>query len=184
MKWNELFKNARVLISSGTVCAVASYALLTSGFALYAGQWSAPVVVQAALAAVVLWQVYPLFKSCFEWFLLKWPNGWLPSVQQIAMKHDTKVAASAILAAALLVSSCAPVTTPRTVQGQPVVQQSALPVVEAGGNCGMHVVQAGENLFRIGLHYGVDHTTLAQQNGITNVRTLQVGSTLVIPCGR
>ena len=44
----------------------------------------------------------------------------------------------------------------------------------------MHVVQPGENLFRIGLHYGVDWREIMTANGLygTNIYVCQA---LVIP---
>jgi len=44
-----------------------------------------------------------------------------------------------------------------------------------------HVVQPGENLFRIALRYGVDVDTMAQFNGISNAWTIYAGQTLQIP---
>lgn len=44
-----------------------------------------------------------------------------------------------------------------------------------------HVVQPGENLFRIALRYGVDMNTLAQTNSITDATRIFSGQTLVIP---
>lgn len=46
---------------------------------------------------------------------------------------------------------------------------------------GTHVVQSGENLFRIALRYGVDIDQLAQTNNITNVTHIFVGQVLTIP---
>lgn len=45
----------------------------------------------------------------------------------------------------------------------------------------VHVVQAGENLYRIALHYGVNYWTLAAANGISNPNIIYVGQRLVIP---
>lgn len=44
-----------------------------------------------------------------------------------------------------------------------------------------HVVQAGENLFRIALRYGMTVDTLAAANGITNPTQIYAGQVLVIP---
>lgn len=44
-----------------------------------------------------------------------------------------------------------------------------------------HVVQAGENLFRISLNYGVNMYAVAQLNGITNLTLIYVGQVLLIP---
>ncbi len=43
-----------------------------------------------------------------------------------------------------------------------------------------HVVQPGENLFRIGLRYGVPWTAIMQANGLSSTN-IYVGQTLVIP---
>jgi len=43
-----------------------------------------------------------------------------------------------------------------------------------------HVVQPGENLFRIGLKYGVSWTAIMQANGLSST-TIYAGQTLVIP---
>ncbi len=44
-----------------------------------------------------------------------------------------------------------------------------------------HTVARGENLYRIGLRYGIDARTLAKVNGIDDVTTLRVGQTIWIP---
>lgn len=46
---------------------------------------------------------------------------------------------------------------------------------------GVHIVAAGENLYRIGLQYGVSWTTLATFNNIANANSLQVGQEINIP---
>jgi LysM repeat protein len=59
---------------------------------------------------------------------------------------------------------------------------SSFPPV-TGGDC-VHQVSAGENLFRIGLRYGVPLADLAARNGITNVNFIVVGQRITIPgCG-
>jgi len=45
----------------------------------------------------------------------------------------------------------------------------------------VHVVQAGENLFRISLRYNVTMAAIAQRNGIYNLNLIYVGQRLVIP---
>lgn len=45
----------------------------------------------------------------------------------------------------------------------------------------VHVVQAGENLFRISLRYNVAMASIAQRNGIANWNLIYVGQRLVIP---
>jgi 2',3'-cyclic-nucleotide 2'-phosphodiesterase/3'-nucleotidase len=45
----------------------------------------------------------------------------------------------------------------------------------------VHVVKKGDNLYRIGLKYGVDWRVLVKTNQITNVYNLKVGQKIVIP---
>jgi putative chitinase len=44
-----------------------------------------------------------------------------------------------------------------------------------------HVVQPGDNLFRIALRYNMSHLTLAQYNGIAYPYTVYVGQVIRIP---
>lgn len=44
-----------------------------------------------------------------------------------------------------------------------------------------HAVKKGENLYRIGKAYGVDHETLARINRIRDTRDIQIGKRLFIP---
>jgi len=46
-----------------------------------------------------------------------------------------------------------------------------------------HTVKGGENLFRIGLRYGVPATELMRANGIGDVSNVQIGTRLLIPEG-
>lgn len=48
---------------------------------------------------------------------------------------------------------------------------------------GKHIVQPGENLFRIALNYGLSVEALAQANGITNAALIYVGQELQVPSG-
>jgi lipoprotein NlpD len=47
-----------------------------------------------------------------------------------------------------------------------------------------HIVQPGENIYRIAKHYGVSANRLMQVNGISDPRELRVGQTIVIPAAR
>jgi LysM repeat protein len=47
----------------------------------------------------------------------------------------------------------------------------------------VHVVQPGENLFRISLRYGVSMQAIASANGISNLNLIFVGQRLTIPTG-
>jgi LysM repeat protein len=63
-------------------------------------------------------------------------------------------------------------TAPAAVPPTAVVQQP-----------GTHVVQPGENLFRIALRYDTTVAAIARANNITNPSLLSVGQTLTIPSG-
>ncbi len=54
---------------------------------------------------------------------------------------------------------------------------------QAQTTTGVHVVQPGENLFRIALRYGTTVDTLAKANNITNPSMIYVGQELTIPSG-
>ena len=44
-----------------------------------------------------------------------------------------------------------------------------------------HVVKKGENLYRIGKAYGVDHVTLARTNRVSDAREIRIGRRLFVP---
>src|SRR5689334_18277169 len=46
-----------------------------------------------------------------------------------------------------------------------------------------YIVQPGDNLYRIGLKFGLSVTVLAQANGIVNPDFVYVGEKLIIPAG-
>ncbi len=48
----------------------------------------------------------------------------------------------------------------------------------------VHVVQPGQNLFRIALSYGFDWTVMAALNGIGNPNRIYAGQQLIIPLAR
>ncbi len=62
----------------------------------------------------------------------------------------------------------------------PQALPTAAPAVVAG--C-FYRVQRGDNLFRIGLRYGVTYPYLAALNGIPNPNLIYAGSVLEVPCG-
>lgn len=53
-----------------------------------------------------------------------------------------------------------------------------------GGPGVIHEVQSGENLYRLGLRYGVPATEIARANGIRDATTLSIGQRLFIPGAR
>jgi LysM repeat protein len=53
---------------------------------------------------------------------------------------------------------------------------------ETAGSCGSHLIQPGENLYRIALRYGVTMAALRNANSIASVNVIKAGDTLSIPC--
>lgn len=69
----------------------------------------------------------------------------------------------------------------------PVATQPIEPVSRSGAPSGgtyrVHIVQPGENLFRIALNYGVGVSAIAAANGLGNTALIFVGQALNIPAG-
>ncbi|MFQ5576716.1 MAG: LysM peptidoglycan-binding domain-containing protein [Anaerolineae bacterium] len=62
----------------------------------------------------------------------------------------------------------------------PVVKPTSITSPQQGR---VHIVQAGQNLFRIALQYGYDVDTLARYNNIANPNLIYVGQSIKIPGG-
>jgi LysM repeat protein len=75
------------------------------------------------------------------------------------------------------VPTTAPTATPTTA---PTTVPTATPTEAVSGEQ-THIVQPGENLFRIALHYGMTYHALAAANGIVNPDLVYVGQSLTIP---
>jgi murein DD-endopeptidase MepM/ murein hydrolase activator NlpD len=60
-------------------------------------------------------------------------------------------------------------------------EAEAAPAAKAAPAGRTHVVEKGENLYRIGLRYGVTADELASANGIDDPSQLEVGQRLVVP---
>ncbi len=76
--------------------------------------------------------------------------------------------------------------TPETAEATatPVTSQSGAESTETStGGERIHVVQPGQNLFRIALQYGLEVDALARYNGITNPELIYVGQKIKIPGG-
>ncbi len=71
--------------------------------------------------------------------------------------------------------SLRPVTAP----AQPAPKPASL---KRATGC-VYWIQRGDNLFRIGLRYGVSYTYLALLNGIPNPNLIFAGTSIAVPCG-
>lgn len=91
------------------------------------------------------------------------------------MKHTqrlTQMTGIMVLVICLLVS-----------QNPLIAQSEAVDTTEPADGLTLHVVQRGENLYRIALAYDTTIDTLAELNGITNVSSIFVGQRLLVPTG-
>ncbi len=73
-------------------------------------------------------------------------------------------------------STPVPTTAPTAV---PTAAPTAVPTTAPSGER-THVVQPGENLFRISLHYGKSYESVAAANGIINPDLISIGQRLII----
>lgn len=96
----------------------------------------------------------------------------LAGVNQIANINQIEVGQLLVIPTAFTV---VPYTLPVTVVTPPTYP----PSVPTSGRT--HVVQRGENLYRIALRYGVSLSALASINGISNPNLIYVGQVLKIP---
>lgn len=98
---------------------------------------------------------------------------WGETVYSIARRYGTSV--EAIVAANALADPT------RIYAGQRlIVPSSSVPAAPVAAGA-VHTVQAGENLYRIALRYGVTIHALAELNGIYNPAHVVVGQKLIIP---
>ncbi len=74
-------------------------------------------------------------------------------------------------------------STPLAPTLAPAPPTEASPANSSCGESVTHVVQVGENLFRIALRYGTTIDAISRANGISNPNQIIVGQTLIIPCG-
>lgn len=75
------------------------------------------------------------------------------------------------------VTETAPVATTEQPATTPPSEQTVPPTAASG----THIVAAGENLYRIGLQYGVSWVVIAQENNLANANAIVVGQELRIP---
>ncbi len=110
----------------------------------------------------------------------------------VATQAPTEEATAAATTEAPAATEAAPAATEAaTPAAEVVVTPEATVAVEATvaattesaitGVPGKHVVQAGENLFRIALRYGTTVEAIAKANGITNATLIYIGQVLTIP---
>lgn len=111
-----------------------------------------------------------------------------PTLDPIIIQITETVAASTAIPLSQTQTASAPLVLPSLT---PTPDQSTfLPtpttqIVQPVGSDCVHVVSAGENLFRIGLRYGVGYQTIANYNGIANAALISIGQEIQIPnCGQ
>ena len=71
--------------------------------------------------------------------------------------------------------------TPELSDPTPTESPTAEPIPSETPTEIIHIVESGENLYRIGLQYGVSWESIAEYNGIANPDQIEVGQELRIP---
>lgn len=117
-----------------------------------------------------------------HWFV---PTATTDAVDATAMAGTAVANATlAAQAAEALVSTATPTPLPTATPVPPTATPTAGPVATAAPTGEVvHVVQSGENLFRIALRYGTTVQAIASANGIANPALIKAGQVLRIPSG-
>ena len=92
---------------------------------------------------------------------------------------DSRPPTAVPTAEAQLEASASPSATPMPPAATEVASEPTSTSTPAGERT--HIVKAGENLYRIGLQYGLSWTAIAEYNGITDPNQISVGQELRIP---
>ncbi len=85
--------------------------------------------------------------------------------------------------APIVAPTAVPVVTVQPPAPQPMPQPTAAPSAPPPQSqaAQTHTVRPRDNLYRIGLRYGVPWRSIAEANGIVNPRLLPIGKVLTIP---
>lgn len=113
------------------------------------------------------------------------PQAKTPAAQTASTNTPTAGATATTVpqsteATATIAPTATPTAAPTTVPEAATPQSTPTAVQTTPGK---HVVQAGENLFRIALRYGLATEALARANNITNPALIRMGQVLTIPGG-
>lgn len=107
---------------------------------------------------------------------LQLPSGVTPTPQFVAtIDPNAPIGATAEPGAPVDPAAASPTPEP------PAPEPTAEPQPEAPTGETIHVVQPGDNLYRIGLRYGFTAEELAAYNGIANPDRIDVGQQIRIP---
>jgi len=98
----------------------------------------------------------------------------IPNINQLELGQQILIPAP---------GSVVPASPTEVIAGETPLPTVATPIPTQGppANDGTHVVQSGENLYRIGIQYGCSVDQMATANGIANVSQISVGQILQIP---
>ena len=110
------------------------------------------------------------------------PPATLTPTKELAQPESSPTTVAILPTPTAIPPDSQPLPTPTAIQALPtaVAPPTSAPSVGEGNDV-IHVIQAGENLFRIALKYGLDQNTLATYNGISNPNVIYVGQRLKIP---
>ena len=104
------------------------------------------------------------------------------TVEELAAANGITNVDSLEIGQTLLIPVSGTQTQQPTTATEPPPTQSTEPDTQPGSEI-IHTVQAGDNLFRIGLRYGFTAEELAAYNGIPDPRYIDVGQQIRIPPG-
>lgn len=110
------------------------------------------------------------------------PPGEMPADLTLTLAASPTVEGTPMISPTAVVT---PTVTPTSPPGVPTHTPVPTPTAPPGtpGAPAVHVVQRGENLFRIALRYGTTVEAIAAANGIRNPQLIYVGQRLTIPQG-
>jgi LysM repeat protein len=136
-------------------------------------RWIGRALVSTLLAWTMLTTVAPANGAPLDQGSVVHVVEWGETLFRIAQRYGTSVDA---------ISAANGIANPtRIYAGQRlVIPSAAAPAVPANAGA-THVVQAGENLYRIAVRYGTTVRALVELNGIYNPGHIAAGQTLVIP---
>ena len=96
----------------------------------------------------------------------------IPNVNQLEVGQQILIPAP---------GSVVPTSTAEVIVGETPAPPADTPTASPPAADGTHVVQSGENLYRIGLKYGCSVNQMAAANDIFNVSNIAVGQVLQVP---
>ena len=129
---------------------------------------STRLLLAALMMAVLLARATPAYANA-QTYVVQWGDTLAKIAQQFGVTADAIQTANALSGAYLFA-------------GQTLVIPTADSELALQSSGGVHVVQPGETLFKIGLKYGLSWVVIKQANNLSGTK-IYAGQTLIIPVG-